>query len=85
MSIKKPLKIFEQDEEGYPILPDPQRVEMKLPEQKEFIRSYITHTYSKKSAWNWYHVLTFDTQGLLPKIPKGLFLGGIWCPMPLTT
>jgi hypothetical protein len=77
MSIKKPLKTFQQDEEGYPMLPEPQRVEMKLPEQKEFIRSYITHTYSKNSVWNLYHVLTFDMQGLLPKILKGLFLGRI--------
>jgi hypothetical protein len=51
MTVKKPLKRFEQDEEEYPILPEPQRVEMKLPEQKEFIRSYITLTYSKKSGF----------------------------------
>ena len=44
---------FEEDDEGYPVLPEPQRLDMKLPEQKEFIRSYFTYSYSKNCISIW--------------------------------
>jgi hypothetical protein len=46
-SSKKPIKAFESDEDGYPVLPMPQNLYMKLQAQKEFIRAYMTWTFSK--------------------------------------
>jgi len=42
---RKDLVQFDEDEDGYPLLPEPQKMDMKLQDKKEMIRSFITWTY----------------------------------------
>jgi hypothetical protein len=44
---RKPLLKFAEDEDGYPVLPEPRDDEESLGSQKEMIRSFMTLTYSK--------------------------------------
>ena len=45
ITARKDLIQFDEDEAGYPLLPEPQKMDMKLQDKKEMIRSFITWTY----------------------------------------